>query len=300
MNGGGMNGGGMNGGGRPVAALIILLPERVDTVWVTIVRERVAAGAAALAEPLGLMPPSVVVTRQGSEAVLLAGAARHPLHVTPTPVAIATAALHVLFVERWSVLMAPALAARGIGAGRWLSHAARRGLTCDALAHLARDDAAEEMIAWRLADAHPPAIGLMAGQAAQGPVSEEGFRRAVAQAAADGIGLPVPIPGAAAPDPLLDDDEVVVTIGALRCPVVRQGGIATILGLIAPALIDPALAIAVLTDEARIPPRLGALALARGGPVAVAEALLRAVELAPRPVDAVAVVERAAGLVPLS
>lgn len=278
------------------AALTILLPEASDPAWVDVVRARVGGGAEAMAASLGLAPPSLVVTRQGSEAVLLAGPVRQPLGAAGVPMTLAVAAIETLSINAWQALIAPALAARGVGAQRWLRHAARRGLTVDELAALVRDDAPEELIAWRLADAHPPTFTLMAGRHAMATLADAEFRRAAAMEAATHAGLPIPIPGEPVPDPLLDDDQAVLMIGALRRPILPPAGLGRLLALLAPSLVDPALAVALLTDEARIPRRLGTLALASPGPVAVAEAMLRAMELAPWPIDLQAVVETASGI----
>jgi hypothetical protein len=280
------------------AALTILLPDGTDTASVEILRARVGDGARAMTEGLGLPPPSLVVTRQGSEAVLLAAAGRHPLDAGGTAQGMAAVALHALYADHWSVLMAPALAARGVAATRWLRHAARRGLAVDELVALAEAGVTEEGIAWRLADLHPPALTLLAGREAIAALADEAFRKAAAMEAATQAGMPIPIPGGPVADPDARDPEVVVMIGGLRSPGLPPSGIGSMLGLLAPALVDPAFVTALLLDEARIPRRLGTLALAAPGPVAVAEALLRALETAPWPIDLQAVVEAAAGLAP--
>ncbi|WP_291297129.1 hypothetical protein [Elioraea sp.] len=278
------------------AALTILLPEDAHDSWAAIIRAIVGSAAEAMTEGLGLPPPSLVVTRQGSEVVLLAGPSRHVLHAAPTPEAIAEAALHALSLDHWEVLLAPALAARGIGARWWLRHAARRGLTIDELADLARNDASEDEIAWRLADTYRPTITLMAGRDARAALSDADVRRGAAMQAAALTGLPIPFPGEPVADPLIEDQAAVVMIGALRGPALSPTGIGTVLAALAPALVDPALAVALMTDEARIPRRLGTLALAAPGPVAVARAMLGAFESALWPIDLVAVVEAEAGL----
>lgn len=279
-------------------ALTILLPEQADAALADAVQLRFGAAAEAMVTLLGLAAPSLVVTRQGSEAVLLAGPSRHVLEAPATPRAIASAALHALHRDQWEVLMAPALAARGIAARWWLRHAARRGLTVDDLAALARDDASEDRIAWHLADTYRPTITLMAGRDAHATLSDAAVRLAAATEAAALAGLPIPIPGEPVADPRVEDDEVVVMIGALRSPGFLPQGIGSVLGGLAPALVDPALATALLTEEARIPRRLATLALGEPGPVAVARAMLRALEIAPWPLDLVTVVEAAVGLAP--
>jgi hypothetical protein len=117
--------------------------------------------------------------------------------------------------------------------------------------------------------------------------------------------LPVPKPPPPLHDPALGPDEATLALGALPLPAFAweaQGGwrssLAQALRAAAPALIDPALALALITDEARIPRRHAAAALARSGAVPIAQRMVEAAADPLAVVDLAAIVNAAAGIPP--
>jgi hypothetical protein len=170
---------------------------------------------------------------------------------------------------------------------------------------LAVDAADEETIAWRLADRHPPRLTLRAGAEALAILGDDALRARAAQDAAFWSGLPIPIPPAPVADAMLGPGEAALSLGVLPMPgFAREADgawrapLAKALRHAAPALVDPALALAMVTDEGRIPRRHGALALARTGAAGIARSIAAVIEDAFGMVDMAAIVDEAAGIAP--
>jgi hypothetical protein len=292
-------------GGRVVSILALSLPPGRGAAWSAQVSDRFGLSLRLLCRALGAPVPSLEVVEEGEEVLLIVAGTRHAVYGGTTAEEIARRLADRLCLLAWPAVLAPALAARGVGETGWLRHAAWRGLTVDALARLAEGGADDETIAWRLADRHPPVVTLRAGAAAIGALGDETLRERAAQDAAAWCGLPVPKPPPPLHDAALGPDEAAVVLGALPLPSFAwdaQGGwrssLAQALRAAAPALIDPALALALLTDEARVPRRHAAAALARTGAVSIAR---RMVEAAADPIaiiDLGAIVNAAAGIAP--
>ncbi len=292
-------------GGRVVSALTLSLPPARGAAWSAQVSERFGLSLRQLCRALGAPVPALEVIAAGEEVLLIVAGTRHAVHGGVTAEEVARRLSDRLGLLAWPAVLAPALAVRGVGETAWLRHAAWRGVTVDALAQLAEGGADDETIAWRLADRHPPVLTLRAGARAIELLDDETLRERAAQDAATWSALPVPKPPPPLHDPALGPDEATLALGALPLPAFAweaQGGwrssLAQALRAAAPALIDPALALALITDEARIPRRHAAAALARSGAVPIAQRMVEAAADPLAVVDLAAIVNAAAGIPP--
>jgi hypothetical protein len=273
--------------------------------WTAQVVERFGLSLHRLCRALAAPQPSLTVLEEGDAVALVVDGARIALPEGMTAGAIARRLEDLSSVLAWPAILAPALAARGVGATWWLHHAALRGLTLDSLADLAEGGADDETIAWRLADRHPPVLTLRAGAQAMAPLADRELRARAAQDAAYWCGLPVPIPAPPVHDAALGPDEARLALGVLPPPSFAweaDGGwrapLAKALRHAAPALVDPALALALMTDEARVSRRSAAAALARTGAVVIAQRMAEAVSDPSGMVDLATIVDVAAGIAP--
>lgn len=284
-------------------ALALILPATCPSRWADAVEERVHLSLRDLCRALGLATPALPVTRGGGTALLRAAGTRHE---APEGLGAAETARHLaaaLAPFSWRALLAPALAAQGIPATWWLAHAARRGLTLRELAALAADGANDDTIAWRLADRHPPLLALRAGEQARAALVDEAVRHAAARDAAAWTGLPIPLPPQPGVDPSLGPGAAGFRIGALPLPDFAERedvGWRPVLAFqlcgMAGALVDPALALALVTDEQRVRRRHAERALARAGAVAIARRIAEAADGLAGIVDLDALVDEEAGL----
>jgi hypothetical protein len=288
-----------------MSGLSLTLPEGRDRAWTEEVLARFDLSLRRLARALDAPVPEAPVTTEGDVVVLAAGGTEVRLMETHGTDALARRLGDTLSRVAWPAILAPALAARGVAESWWLRHAALRGLTLGELTALAVDAADEETIAWRLADRHPPRLTLRAGAEALAILGDDALRARAAQDAAFWSGLPIPIPPAPVADAMRGQGEAALSLGVLPMPgFAREADgawrapLAKALRHAAPALVDPALALAMVTDEGRIPRRHGALALARTGAAGIARSIAAVIEDAFGMVDMAAIVDEAAGIAP--
>lgn len=282
---------------RPTVTL--RLPSRRGGAWCESLLDTFAPAAARLAGRLGLAEPLVVsLPTEGEPALSVGGrTAVLPDHDDPLRLALAFAAM--LEHQAYAALLAPALAARGIDPRRfWLRHAALRGLGLEALAGLADGGAAEETIAWRLAERAPPELALMVSPEAPQEGADAASLRAAAERAAGWSGLPIPVPGRRPHDPALEAGGSVLAVGARRLPLDALSELDGALLMLAGAMVDPGLVIGLCLEAQRLPRRLAVRALAGGGAVRLAGAVIRDHRDRRWPIDLVALAEQVAGLAP--
>lgn len=287
-----------------MSTLSLALPAEAPEAWADAAAERFRLRLSRLAHDLGVSaPPLSVVRARTAPAVSFGGT---PLGPPRGPAgAMAEQVLAALpGVLAWPALLAPALAAQGFAETWWLRHAARRGLGLQDLLSLSAG-ADEEALAWRLAERHPPLLVVRAGRSAAKALADADLRERAARDSASWSGLPIPLPPPPEQDPFLAPDEAALSLGALGFAPFRAdgaGGWRAALGQalwdIAPVLVDPALVLALLTDEARLSRRHATLALSRTGAVAIARRIAEASEESEDPVDLAAIVDDAAGLSP--
>lgn len=288
-----------------MTGITLTLPAGRGAAWTAEVRERFGLSLRRLCRALAAPVPDLAVAEEGEAVRLGARGTELTVHGGLGAEATARRLGDLAGLLAWPAILAPALAARGVGETWWLVHAARRGLTLAELAALAEGGADDETIAWRLADRHPPALALGAGAEALPLLADDTLRTRAAQDAAFWCGLPIPVPPPPVHDAALGPGEAALCLGGLPLPAFAweaEGGWRAPLGKAlrhaAPALVDTALALAMVTDEARIPRRHAALALARTGPVAIARRMAEASEDPFGMVDLAALVDEAAGIAP--
>jgi hypothetical protein len=288
-----------------MSGLSLTLPEGRDRAWTEEVLARFDLSLRRLARALDAPVPEASITTEGDVVVLAAGGTEVRIMETRGTDALARRIGDTLSLVAGPAFLAPALAARGVAESWWLRHAALRGLTLGELTALAADAADDETIAWRLADRHPPRLTLRAGAEALAILGDDALRARAAQDAAFWSGLPIPIPPAPVADAMLGPGEAALSLGVLPMPGFSwsaEGGwrppLANALRMAAPALVDPALALALLTDEARITRRHAQAAMARDGVVAIAQRLATAAGDLFGMVDVGAIVDEAAGIAP--
>ncbi len=263
-------------------ALALILPATCPARWAAAVEARVHLSLRDLCRALGLATPALPVTRGGGTALLRAAGTRHE---APEGLGAAETARHLaaaLAPFSWRALLAPGLAAQGVPATWWQAHAARRGRTHRALA---------------------PLLALRAGEQARAALGDEAVRHAAARDAAAWTGLPIPLPPQPGVDPSLGPGAAGFRIGALPLPDFAERedvGWRPVLAFqlcgMAGALVDPALALALVTDEQRVRRRHAERALARAGAVAIARRIAEAADGLAGIVDLHALVDEEAGL----
>jgi hypothetical protein len=280
-------------------AVTLALPLRRGGAWADALLDALAPAASRIADRLGLPAPTLAVLREDGGPALILGAARLPLPDDDRPLRLAAAfevMLEQAAAEAW---LLEAVAARGLPAeGFWLSQAAARGLGLEALVGLAEDGAGEDGVAWLLAERFPPETGLLVSPDAPREGTDAQALREAAGRAAAWSGIPVPLPGLRLPDPGVEQGATMLALGARRVRMASAAALDETLLLVAGAFIDPALALALGADEARLPRRLAVRALAGNGAVRLAEAMLREHGERRWPVDPVPLAERLVGLGP--
>lgn len=292
-------------GGQAVSGFSLTLPDAADEAWASQVVERFHLSVRRLCHALDAPLPAITIAREGEEVALVVDGRR----IASSPAVAADAAARRLEdlagMLAWPAILAPTLAARGVEKSWWLRHAALRGLTLSELAGLAEASATDEAIAWRLADRFPPVLSLRAGERAAAAFANTGLREQAARQAAAWCGLPVPKPPAPLRDAALGPDEAAISLGVLALLTFSvsdwddlRSTLAASLRQAVPALVDPALALALVTDERRISRRHAAAALARGGAVTIARRIAEAAGDVFGMVDLAAIVDAAAGLSP--
>lgn len=288
-----------------MSGITLTVPADRGATWTNTVVEQLDLSLRRLSRALAAPLPTLAVAEERGAVVLAAGDVRLAQSPGIPPATIGRLLGDQVSLIAWPGIVAPALAARGVGETWWLRHAALRGLTIDELAALAAGGADDDTIAWRLADRHPPLVTLRAGTEARATLEDQELRAQAARDAAFWSGLPVPIPASPLHDAALGPGEARLALGALPQPGFAweaEGGwrspLARALRHAAPALVDPALALALITDEARIPRRHAAVALARSGVVAIARCIADAAGTISRPVDLAAIIDDAAGIAP--
>ncbi|MCU0983946.1 MAG: hypothetical protein MUC89_03250 [Acetobacteraceae bacterium] len=288
-----------------MSGITLTLPAGRGAAWSGQVVERFVLSLRLLCRALEAPEPAFTVTEQGEEVALATDGVRLPLPPGLAAEAVARRLDDRIGLIAWPAILAPALAARGVGETWWLRHAALRGLTVGDLAALAAGGADDETIAWRLADRFPPVLSLRAGERTAAAFGDASLRDGAAQQAASWCGLPVPKLPAPLRDAALGPDEAALALGALTLPAFAIGdwddpraSLATALQQAAPALVDPALALALVTDEARVSRRHAAAALARTGAITIARRIAEAATDMFGMVDLAAIVDEAAGIAP--
>ncbi len=278
--------------------VILIAPERIPPGDAASVGAAAARDISRLTSAYGLPPLDITTLREGDEAAIVVGDSRRSLAgdaaVMPTQAAYVARFATVM----WRALLAPALAGHGVTPGWWLRHAARRGHALDALARLARGGASDEIVALRLAELPMPVPALAGGDQAIVALSDTASRRQAAQAASEDTGLPVVIPTAPEWDAGCHQNELALLLGAWHGPGFAPDALAGELARLAPAFVDPASLVAMLTDEARFPRRLAALALAELGPVPLARRVVEFADSGAGRVNLRAMVEAALGVTP--
>lgn len=282
---------------RPTVTL--MLPSRRGGAWWESLLDAFAPAAARLAARLGLPEPLVVSRPTEGDPALGFRGTHIPLPDHDEPVRLALAFATVLEHQAYPALLAPALAARGIEPrGFWLPQAAARGLGLEALRALAAGRAREETIAWRLAERFPPDLALIVPPEAPQQGADPVAIRAAADRAARWCGLPIPVPGLRPPDPGLEPGATALAVGATRLRLRALSDLDSALVMVAGATVDPGLVIGLCLETHRMSRRLAARALADGGAVRIAEAIIRDHRDGRLPIDLVSLAARAAGLDP--
>lgn len=275
------------------------LPAWRSGAWVDELLDAFAPAAARIAARLGLPGPTLVVLRAESDPALVIGPVRLPLPDHDRPVRLAAALEVMLEHQAFAAWLAPALAARGLApSGFWLPHAAARGLGLEALASLAEGNPGEAAIAWRLAERFPPELGLLVSPEAPQHGTDVEALRGAAQRAAAWSGIPIPVPVLRPADPGVEAGATLLALGARRARMASAATLDETLLLLAGDVVDPALVLALGTDDQRLPRRLAVRALAGDGAVLLAEAIVREHEARRWPIDPVPLAERVAGLAP--
>jgi hypothetical protein len=278
-------------------AVVLRLPARRAGAWADTLLDGLAPAAARIADRLRLPAPTLVVLRPHDDPALVVGTARFPLPDHDQPVRLAAAFEVALEHHAFAAWLAPALAARGLATGGfWLPHAATRGLDLDALVSLAEGNPGEEAIAWRLAERFPPALGLLVSPDAPQQGTDPPAIREAAQRAAAWSGIPIPVPALLPPDAGVEAGATMLALGTMRARMASAAALDGMLLMLAGAVVDPALVVALCTDEARLPRRLAARALAGDGAVRLAEAMVREHTAQRWPIDLASLAEETAGL----
>ena len=277
--------------------ITLTLPEGTQAGWHERFTDRLTLRLGEILDDLGRDPPLLMHRTDDLTGQLSIGQQVVPISYHADPIRAAEAAFARLHGLRWPVVIAPALAARGVAQGWWLRHAARRGLAIDDIQSLGKGAADDEAVAWRLAERHPLDLHVFAGRDARAVLHDATERKAEAMRAAAMTGLPILIPDDPKPDAALDADQARLRIGALRGPGFAAADLSGALIAEAPAMIDPAVVIALLTDETRLTRRLATLALARTGAPRFAQMMVVLTEQKHAVADIAALAEAAAGLV---
>ena len=280
-------------------AVTLALPRRRGGAWTDALLDALAPAAARIADRLGLAAPTLVVLRDDGDPALILGTGRLPLPDHDRPLRLAAAVEVILEQHASEAWLLGAIAARGLPAeGFWLAHAASRGLGLDALAGLAERGGGEDAIAWRLAERFPPVLGLLVSPDAPREGTDAQALREAAGRAAAWSGIPIPVPALGPPDPGVEEGATMLALGARRVRIASAATLDETLLLLAAAVVDPALVLALGADETRLPRRLAVRALAGNGAVRLAEAVVREHRQRRWPVDLVPLAEHVAGLAP--
>jgi hypothetical protein len=280
-------------------AVTLALPGRRDGAWTDTLLDALAPAAARIADRLGLPAPTLVVLRTDDDPALILGTGRLPLPDLDRPLRLAAAFEVMLEQQASQAWLLEAIAARGLPAqGFWLAHAASRGLGLDALAGLAEGGAGEDAIAWRLAERFPPTLRLLISPEAPREGTDARALREAASRAAAWSGIPIPVPELGPPDAGVEEGATMLALGSQRVRMTSAAALDEMLLLLAAAVVDPALVLAVCGNETRLPRRLAVRALAGNGAVRLAEAIVREHRERRWPVDLVPLAEHVAGLAP--
>ncbi len=176
-----------------MSGITLTVPADRGATWTNTVVEQLDLSLRRLSRALAAPLPTLTVAEERGAVVLAAGDVRLAQSPGIPPATNGRLLGDQVSLIAWPGIVAPALAARGVGETWWLRHAALRGLTVDDLAALAAGGADDETIAWRLADRHPPLVTLRTGTETRPLLEDQELRAFAARDAAYWSGLPVPM-----------------------------------------------------------------------------------------------------------
>lgn len=257
-------------------SLTVLLPEDHPEAWADELLEQLRPALARLADRCCVDPPILAVKRNGDHFVLLTGESRYDLPLEPSPALLADSFSYFLNDHLWETIHAPAFFARGgsMPNSFWIRHGADRGLTFEELSALAALGSDDNRLAWHLADRPAPRPLLHNRPNVLSTLTASELRRGVAERVARWSGLPIPIPAAPTTHLSVSGEEEVLALGVRWSPIHTVEELERALLLRAGCFIDPALVLALCTDQRHIGRRLAVRAMQGDTPVRIAERLI--------------------------